>query len=515
MSKISYLKIIIYVVLLVLPGGLLAQFSDNFSDGDLSNSPTWLGDTSKFRVNNNFQLQLHDTEAGNARIFAPLQLNWGNPITLECWVKLGFTPTINNFFRLGLYPSTTDLSNNLTISPDAEKHLVLNASGTADDLSSNFRLSSSTNTFRVKIVYAAPHLEFWLDTLGGATPDFTLVGTSDSWSFNHVFNPQESLYFGIECNYTASRSTSFYFDDILVTDGSEDSIQPHRPTINPGDVLISEILFNPHPSGCDFVELYNATDSTLNTSDLSFIKVNADGTYGKFYPLPNLPMLPHAWYVFCTNKNYVLQYFRAPHPDHVIELSSMPSYNDDQGTVLLSTSDSVTIDRFDYNENMHSRLLHSTEGVTLERRSLSSPTQSANNWYSAASTTALSDDSGWGTPTDRNSQSKEFLFVSSDWSVDLAVFSPDGDGYNDLLDIEYNLSLSDLSANLTIFDAQGRPVRHLLKSALLGTHGNIVWDGTDDQGKRCQRGSYVILVEAFNTRGVSQVSKLTVSLVTN
>ena len=93
------------------------------------------------------------------------------------------------------------------------------------------------------------------------------------------------------------------------------------------------------------------------------------------------------------------------------------------------------------------------------------------------------------------------------------VFTPNGDGYNDLLDVTYNLSQCDLAANITLFDSQGRIVRQLARGFLLGCQGVISWDGTRDDGTKCPRGNYTILIDAYNESGARQIWRHTVSLV--
>ena len=156
---------------------------------------------------------------------------------------------------------------------------------------------------------------------------------------------------------------------------------------------------------------------------------------------------------------------------------------------------------------MHSSLLADIEGVALERRSLQRPTQDAANWYSASST------AGYGTPTAPNSQSRELLFVDNDIAIAPTLFSPDGDGYNDLIDITYKLDNCNLAADITIYNRQGNAVRHLAKSTLLGCQGDIVWDGTNDSGHQCPRGAYLVIIEAHNENGARQSWRRTINLV--
>ena len=54
MKKIIFCLLILFAIKFAN-----AQVNDQFTDGNFSSNPTWLGDTSKFIVNQNFQLQLN------------------------------------------------------------------------------------------------------------------------------------------------------------------------------------------------------------------------------------------------------------------------------------------------------------------------------------------------------------------------------------------------------------------------------------------------------------------------
>lgn len=278
-------------------------------------------------------------------------------------------------------------------------------------------------------------------------------------------------------------------------------------TLQAGDILVSEILFNPKPNGADYVEFYNNTDSAVALAGLRMAKVTGN-TINRLYPIADSGMLlPHDYVVVTTDALYVSSEYNVRYPEKLIEVDKMPAYNNASGSVVITTVDTLILDRFDYTEDMHSRLLRDNEGVALERRSYNSPTQNAANWYSAAST------AGFGTPTYHNSQSHEFLFLDNDFAFSHTLFSPDGDGYNDLLDITYNLQQCDLSANISVYDSRGRLIRNIARGALLGCSGIINWDGTDNTSHTCPRGSYIILIEAYNTNGASQNWRRNISLV--
>lgn len=281
----------------------------------------------------------------------------------------------------------------------------------------------------------------------------------------------------------------------------------HALSQSRGDVLVSEILFNPPPGGSDYLELYNASGDTMAVGNLRLAKMD-NGSIAKLFVIADSGwILPHDYLVVTTDAAFVAGNYDVRHPSKMVEVKSMPSYNDASGCVAVCKADSTVLDRFDYDETMHSRLLRHREGVALERRSFQAATQDSSNWYSAAGTV------GYGTPTYANSQSHELLFLDGDFMVATPLFSPDDDGYNDLLDITYSLLQCDFSANVTIFDHCGHLVRHLLRGALIGCSGNLTWDGAGDDGRRLPRGKYVVFIEVFSSGGAHQSCRRTVSLV--
>lgn len=274
-------------------------------------------------------------------------------------------------------------------------------------------------------------------------------------------------------------------------------------------IKISEILFDPPSDGADYLELYNDSDQPVSLSGIRLAQWRGD-SISKLYVIDtDYTLAARDYCVITTDAQFVKDSFDVRYPSKIIQVKSMPTYANASGTVIVCKADSTIIDRLDYTASMHSRLLKDVEGVALERRSFNSPTQSETNWYSAAST------AGYGTPTYANSQSREFLFAENDFAVEPEVFSPDNDGYNDLLNITYNLADENLSANVYVTDKNGRIVRHLLRGGVLGTHGIVVWDGTDEAGQRCRQGRYALVIEAFNTAGKKQTSRRTITLVSN
>ncbi len=193
----------------------------------------------------------------------------------------------------------------------------------------------------------------------------------------HLF-PQ---VFGIKCVFTSSRSNKFFYDNIEV---SGKAFLDTFPIPLKNDVIINEIIFNPLDGEVDFVEIINRSNKNLNIKDLQI------GNYYARVP-DNFKsitkeyffMAPQEILVLCNSKSKLLQYLPNTEPSKVLELESMPAYNNDQGTSVILL-DSVIIDEFSYSEEPHFELLAEVKSVSLERINTEIPTSQNSNWHSAS-----------------------------------------------------------------------------------------------------------------------------------
>ena len=268
-------------------------------------------------------------------------------------------------------------------------------------------------------------------------------------------------------------------------------------TINPLDIVINEILFNPKPSGTDYVELYNRSNKIINLKNVSI----ANSTGFVHLSTEDYLLFPQDFIVVTENKNLVLNNYIAKNPAAFIEISSMPSYNDDAGRVFVLNEQGVIIDDLSYLDDWHFKLISDEEGVALERIDYDAPTQNEQNWHSAAT------DVGYGTPTYKNSQYKANAGVQGEITVTPEIMSPDNDGTDDFATINYSFPEPGYVANITIFDAVGRPVRYLQRNVLNGLKGYYRWDGLGEKNKRLNAGIYIIYTEVFNLQGKTKKFK--------
>ena len=173
----------------------------------------------------------------------------------------------------------------------------------------------------------------------------------------------------------------------------------------------------------------------------------------------------------------------------------MPSFPDDKGVVVLLNAQGVIVDELRYDAKWHFKLLDNEEGISLERIDYNKPTQSKDNWHSAAST------AGFGTPTYQNSQFRADVQLQGEITATPRTFSPDNDGTDDYTTVGYQMTELGYVANITIFDAGGRPVKNLAKNATLALQGSFRWDGLDDKMNKLPIGTYIIYTEVFNLNG--------------
>jgi hypothetical protein len=264
-----------------------------------------------------------------------------------------------------------------------------------------------------------------------------------------------------------------------------------------GDIIINELLFNPIGNGSDYIEIMNRSAYPINIKGFSLDNRSSTGTSTNKKTLfsENYVMGSGEILVFCDNRQNILSSFFVKKPQQLIELSSLPSLPNENGNIRLLNAEGLIWDELQYDEKWHYPLLNQREGVALERINPSALTQNMENWNSASKS------SGYGTPTTQNSQSQMAKETNTEISLSSRLFSPDQDGNDDVLLIQYSFPEGGYLLNCTIFDRMGRPVRSLQRNMLCGISGQFKWDGLDEQSRELPMGHYIIFTEVFSLKG--------------
>lgn len=285
--------------------------------------------------------------------------------------------------------------------------------------------------------------------------------------------------------------------------------------IQPNDILINEILFNPKSKGMDqvttdgvdFVEIYNHSSSIVDLQQLYLAHVNHQGAVAGYRQISENPLLfyPAEYKVLTSQPHIVKEHYPLADQSTFILLASLPRFNNNAGTALL-ISGGKTIDSLAYHESMHAPFITNRKGISLERRHFGTPTNAIGNFHSAATTV------GGATPGYQNSQGAEDTGQSGIYLTS-KTFSPDEDGFEDVLEINYQFPTTGNMANIHIFNDRGELVRRLQSNQSMALRGTITWDGRSDTSQRLPVGIYIALIEIYNAQGSRKVYRKSFALV--
>jgi hypothetical protein len=282
-------------------------------------------------------------------------------------------------------------------------------------------------------------------------------------------------------------------DNAIATDNQFNFGLPSLANMN--DLLINEILFNPKTNCFDFVEIVNNSSKII---DLNQIKIAHNNTLGQLADavlISSVPylILPNQYVVITEDVENIKANYTTPIASFFIRNSNVPSFNDDEGTVILLNNGLVIIDSLNYSDKWHFDLLNDKEGVSLERISFNASTQDKNNWHSAASII------GYATPGYLNSQYKNLEESTIALTISPQVITPDNNGTDDYLSIQYKLEEPGYVGTFEIFDAKGRKVVVIASNETLQQEGILKWDGTSDNEQKLMAGIYIFYGSFYNT----------------
>ncbi|WP_051291081.1 lamin tail domain-containing protein [Pedobacter glucosidilyticus] len=279
--------------------------------------------------------------------------------------------------------------------------------------------------------------------------------------------------------------------------------------LEPKDLVVNEILFNPKPGGVDFVEVYNRSDKILDLKDLYLSNLNTDrDSLINIRPVSASTILaePGSYWVLSTNPDQIKTAYQTLNPTHFVQMASMPAYNDSEGVVVLLDKNNRRIDQFNYDADMHFELLRDVEGISLERVSANEETNKPGNFKSATATV------GYATPAYQNSQTQNNNVTNEELTLSGKSFSPDNDGFEDILTINYKLPNSGFVAKISIFNDKGQLVKKLIENQNVSAEGSFTWDGLNENNNLLQTGVYIVYAEFFDLQANIKKFKKAVAL---
>lgn len=268
-----------------------------------------------------------------------------------------------------------------------------------------------------------------------------------------------------------------------------------KNSYEPRSLVINEIMYDPLSSQNEWFELFNRSDQPINLARWTFNDKPTSNSVNSFEISSRLFVIKSGEYAIVAADSSMFQLFpgllQSDSTIHICVLnrSSGFGFNNDGDAIVLKDLTTQTIDSVAYLPQWHHPDVVDTKGRSLERINPNIASNDPRNWSTCTNTLG-------GTPGKANSIATTSIKGNSVISISPNPFSPDGDGFEDFCIIRYNLPVMTSILNIRIYDIKGRLVRTLANNELVGTQGEIVWDGIGDNKQRARIGVYVIFLEA-------------------
>ncbi len=304
--------------------------------------------------------------------------------------------------------------------------------------------------------------------------DFELDQSDDSLSIRL----NEELIYGQSYVVSLSRIADWYGN---LSDTTLTFLVPFVPDF--GDILINEILFNPTDDGADYIELKNVSDNPYSLIGWSLS--NTDNNQERNINLSEM-LAPGELICLTEDIDDIVDRYPFGDPARMRD-TDIPPMNNGSGYIVLSYGD-IIIDEVAYDEDDHHVSLDDVEGVSLQRLS----GVPGRYW---ASSSAIDD---YGTPGAENGIPLDWERQPLTLELLTPVISPDGDGYQDELEIDYVMDELDYLVRLNIYDDRGQLMIDLLNNEIVGGQGSWTWKGDNHDGDVLPAGIYVALVQLLS-----------------
>jgi len=257
-----------------------------------------------------------------------------------------------------------------------------------------------------------------------------------------------------------------------------------------GSVTISEVMFDPLSSQCDYVELYNGTADTLDLHRWCLADLRSNGTWDTTSIEASLILAPGAFAVFAADTAIDGMF---TDPDDTLRrgfIRKSWNLNADAGEVSVMTPSGFVVDHIRYDRQWHNPQLPERKGVSLEKPLAELSGMASESWLSSG-------DLRGGTPARKNSVGMP-LPPGGRLVASPSPFSTRAGTSTHPCLLRFDIPAGQAVASLRILTPEGIPVRTLLDAVFVGTLGVVAWDGIDDHGVTVRPGPYVALVEAVD-----------------
>lgn len=562
------MKNLFFILFLLLPLCVYANFGDDFSNSSLSD--TWSGDRSSFIIEDNvLKLNASGDSAGIASLSCVSTVSENATWTIKG--KMNFKPSSNNYCQIYLISDAVDLSkvsNGIFLQLGSSQkvislHRVFEGKKLILGKSVEDRIAFDTVSFEVMIKKTKENLFEVFSKINNETEFTNDFSVSDPFGF-------VSQFFHLNCVYTKTRSKAFSFDYVKIEGESGDflplelvskqinersldlvfnrSIDAENVSVfvndsttvdyvvdynklvvfadfiaenvngevnfsvcdysgncvsdkvkiafNPipksGEVIINEIMFDPQIGGAEYLELFNNTSQSFSLKDLLLAKPsNSLSSAYTFYSCAENDeiLAPHGYALLSKDADAVCTMNECG--DGVkVSLSKFPALNNEGGYLFLFNKDTLLLDSVFFDKKMHTVLSSKTKGVSLERSCES------NQFYSSSSASPCALNSICG-ERDNSDEKEEYVKMNNS----VITFG------SEQVQIEYVLPFENAYLIAVVYDKDGREIKKLSSEEKVDSIGEILWDGTDNNGNNVKPSPYMIFVNFYTTERKGGIRK--------
>ena len=224
-----------------------AQVNDDFSDGNFTSNPAWVGNTASFAISTG-QLNTNGPAVTPSTIYLSTPSTAAVNAQWDFFVNPKAATTAGNFMDIFLMSDSANLLN-------AKNGYFVRVGNTSDDVclyvlqngvnsliidGPNDSISSSSNNpTKIRVIRSAANQWTLEADFGGTGNNHVLQGSVNNSSVN------SSSYFGLKVTYSASNFNKYFFDDLTIVGGVlVDSIPPSLVSATALSANQLDVFFN-------------------------------------------------------------------------------------------------------------------------------------------------------------------------------------------------------------------------------------------------------------------------------
>nr|MDA3884377.1 lamin tail domain-containing protein [Candidatus Delongbacteria bacterium] len=305
--------------------------------------------------------------------------------------------------------------------------------------------------------------------------------------YEHNFSilPNDSAIFSLTMNLENSGTDTLTFD--LETNIDDNYINNVIRVLvyvvyNERCIVLNEFMKYPDDSQCEWIEVVNISEDSLNLGDFSITDSNKD----VLIPFPSIVLQPNDFYVIAEN-DLIYDFPTAIHEKITIN-GSFPALNNDSDCIYIFDKLNSTVDSILYAD------FDDDNGISIEKINPEFNSSMLSNWvYSVSTATPTIKNSVYQDPSDNNNENNFSLYPKT--------VTPNDDGNNDNLIISYDFDSAYIYLTVKIYNIKGQQVAIPANSVYTSSKNDFVWNCKDNKGITVNTGAYICFLNVKNSDG--------------